>query len=186
MAEAIQGSTIGMIAGVLLFSVIGLASLNAYAATQQAEERFDEFISTINNLEDGQQDSLLLSLPEDSILVSFDDGKDFDSCGEEITNPIECGEYPCICVCSTSWLASNEDACAKKSQYCETFTTTDITQFSSIECDGGLYKEGTSGGVQNIYFKKTGSTITFCNTEDCFSNETIKEEPKEDTSKLFV
>lgn len=166
------------IVGILLFSVVILSAAKIYAATQETERSFYSMISSIKELEDNEVSKESLQLPEESILVSFIDKKDCVDCGalnQNIKVPVSCGEYPCICICSLAWLTTDSEACTKKEEMCYPFADT-ITNIVDLDNSGGLYRKGTPGNSQQIYFKKQGSTVIFCSSEDCIPeqyNETI-------------
>jgi hypothetical protein len=192
MKNGTISSSIGIILAVILLTVTILIFSKVFASTQQTERSFDELISSINNLEEGGQNSILFALPKDYILVSFVQGKNLEVTSEcpnllDIKNPVSCGDYPCICICSTSWLAANSAACIKKEIKCHPFPAS-VTNITYDACSGGLYIEGTNNGIQTIYFKKANGSIDFCSSEDCTAahEEVVAEEMQSSASDIFA
>ncbi len=165
---------IGAIIGILLTSVIILVAVQWYMSTAETQNSFDTLIQTIQNMEEDEQNSTTIFLPEEHILVSFQ-GKDFNTgnyfgeCSENVNIPDSCGDYPCICICNGKWMADFDKACEKKAVACYPFTSeSEDFLFKDFECgDFGLYREGPSNGVFTLYFHHEGKILEFCETKDC-------------------
>lgn len=168
--------TVILIITIILFSVIGSAIFKVYGTTTTTNTQFNDLIDSIKNAKDGELTKSYIQLPEDTILISFTDGENFkkdklidltSDCNYNVQVPQSCGNYPCICMCDSSWKYGYEDACVENGQ-CVAFTEDEITSFYDIDCPSGIFRK--SSGVE-FYFKKEGSILRFCKSKECVSKE---------------
>ena len=161
-----------IIIAVITFSVVGTILFKMYQTTTVTKEQFDELITSINNAQDDIVTKEIINLPDGHILVSFASGQDFKGlkgCNYNIKIPKTCGDYPCICMCDGSWKYGYEDACVENGN-CVPFADEKITSFYDVDCLSGVFREGTGSPIE-FSFKKEGSILRFCNSEECVSQE---------------
>ena len=180
---------IGLLAGVMLASVLIVLGLQWYETTQKTEGSFDDLITKIQELKDGESTFMSYSLPDGYLLVSFSAGEDFntkrtasedlfaeESCTAIVQIPEICGDAPCLCFCEGSYKYGYENACIEEGR-CHAFATEKDLSFADTDCTAGVYREGPENGVFTLFLKKEGNTINFCPTNDCpKEEETISEE----------
>jgi hypothetical protein len=166
---------IGAIIGILLAVSLVIVAIQWYQTTVKTQDSFDALIEKLPQLEDGEKNTTLFYLPEEYLLVSFSGGLDYKEsgdCDDEVKIPDSCGTYPCICICNGNWV-DDDDACEDKAVACHPFTEkNEQFAFTDYLCDGGgLYREGPSAGIFTLYYERSGSTIRFCSSTECVSEE---------------
>ena len=193
---------VGALAGILLSSVIITIGLQWYATTQKTEESFDALIAKIESLKEGEKMFMPYYLQEDSVLVSFSGGEDFnsqrsvpeelfteESCDEGIIQvPDICGAEDCLCVCDAYYKSSFENACQEDPIACYPFTSeaTKELSFYDSDCSIGVYREGPNSGVFTLYLQREGNTLQFCSSEDCgIVEEPLEEETETKDENVF-
>lgn len=172
----------GAIVMIVIMFFVAVPIYKAFAEENKAKKDFDALVQGIQALKDGGSypDPVKpYRLPKDYLLVSFNNGKDFEgseNCNEKVKVPEVCGDTTCLCLCEESsfGIGMVSESCTKRAVSCATFKKEDYDTVTDVACQSGLFREGPKGGVINFQVKKEGKVLRFCDNGNCFSEEQAK------------
>ena len=172
-----------LILGVSLSVITGATYYSIFVESQKSVNSFNDLVDKINLMEDGETLDYSLYLDSSDILISFDEGQNYEGpsdiaikywgedCeqGDTIKVPDSCGQYPCLCICDTSLQYDFEDSCTKHQLVCYPFIEKDLS-FYDPTCTS-VYKEGENNGILQLHLELNDKILSFCENKECIAED---------------